>query len=160
MPQPEYGRVYSTLTDEKLLAIHSDRVNLVEDAVRALTLEMVSRGLDPTKSRSNKAYEALDGIVVTEKDVQIPRACVRCCSPDAPMRIRVASSDPKVGYRFFYIKFTTQLRDFYFCRSCFEAIGANGLQAGVSFGNFPTTTHELFHFENSAYQQLFLQANE
>jgi hypothetical protein len=76
------------------------------------------------------------------------------------MRNRVASSDPNVGYRFLYIKFTTQLRDFYFCRSCFEMNRANGLQAGVSFGNFPTTIDELFHFENPAYQQLFLQSNE
>jgi hypothetical protein len=157
MIQRDYVQTYAEYSDAALCDLHANRDTLIEAAAAALDLELRKRGFDPAHLPvvSSRAYEAIGGVVVTDRAIRLPNLCTLCLKPSPSKTRQIASLDAEAHYRLFYTKWTRRVYVFRLCEAC-----GNGEDSGVRITNFPTTEHDIFYFSNDEYQQRFLKANE
>jgi hypothetical protein len=150
------------MSDHALQELSRQQKDLVEEAVLALKAELTLRGV-PFLSAADpcaRAYEALDGIVVADHRIVIPRSCPRCLSQQADLPLVIWSADSKLQYRIFYSRLVWRTYAFLFCKPCASELKRSGLQnPGVWFQNLTGTEHQVFFFAHADYRELFLQAN-
>ncbi len=148
---------YEQMSDEQIISLRRDISSLTSIAQVILLEELLRRPHlleDRMLNRSDRAYEALDGVVVTAKDVRHPNVCVVCLGSNPAHELEVRHQDYKVRYRFFYTRVITHYYRFPCCEECL------GKPSGVVVGNYPTTEHTLFCFANLRYKAAFLAVNE
>ena len=152
----DYRLPYSKMSD------HALQEDLVEEAVLALKAEFSVRGVPflSAADPSARAYETLDGVVVEDHRIVIPRSCPRCLSQRADVPLVIRSADSKLQYRIIYSRLVWRTYEFLFCEPCASELKRSGLQdPGVWFQSLTGTEHQLFCFAHAEYRQLFLQAN-
>jgi hypothetical protein len=158
----DYRVAYSKMSDHALQELSRQQKDLMEEAVLALKAELSVRGVSFLSAADPyaRAYEALDGVVVADHKIVIPRSCPRCLSQQADVPLVIRSADSKLQYRIIYSRLVWRTYEFLFCKPCASELKRSGLQdPGVWFQNLTGTGHQLFCFAHTEYRQLFLQAN-